>query len=103
MFGRASRHAHSGQHDPQTALAVSTALPMALTASKAISFRELENKLRNLIGEEPIIDRRSTEFPGRSVFMIVRDDRNLISTAAGEGWFLFTCDTQYNTNPSLSK
>ena len=49
---------------------VSTTLATAVIASKAISFRQFENELRNLIGEEPIIDTRWVEFPDCSVFMI---------------------------------
>src|ERR1700746_3261210 len=49
---------------------VSTTLATAVIASKAISFRQFENELRNLIGEEPIIDTRWVEFPGCCVFMI---------------------------------
>ena len=35
----------------------------AVTASKAISFRQFENGLRNLIVEKPIVDTRRMEFP----------------------------------------
>src|SRR6201987_1728206 len=48
----------------------STTPATAVIASKAISFRQFENELRNLIGEEPIIDTHWVEFPGCSVFMI---------------------------------
>ena len=41
----------------------------AVTASKAISFRQLETGLGNLIGKKSIVDARWMEFPGRSVFI----------------------------------
>jgi hypothetical protein len=62
---------------------VSTTPATAVIASKAISFRQFENELRNLIGEEPIIDTRWVGFPGCNVFMIFWGAvRKSISSAA---------------------
>ena len=48
----------------------STTLATAVTANKAITFRQFDNELKNLIGEEPIIDTQWIEFRGCSGFMM---------------------------------
>src|SRR5260370_36048158 len=50
--------------------AVSTTLAKAGTANKALRFRQFDNELKNLIGEEPNIDTQWIQFRGCSVFIM---------------------------------